>query len=68
MKPNKLILALFFTLQMTVAGTAFAWSPLDSVEDAVEKWYGCDPVVTASDETGQTKPKQAETEEEPDCD
>ena len=67
MKLNRLILALFFTLQMSVAGTALAWSPLDSVEDAVEMWYGCKPVVTASDEAAQTKPKQAETEEEPDC-
>ena len=68
MKPNRLILALFFTLQMTFAATAFAWSPLDSVEDAVEMWYGCNPVVTATAETGQTEPEPAEEEEEPDCD
>lgn len=68
MKTKRLILALFFTLQMSLAGTALAWSPLDSAEKAVEKWYGCNPSVTSTDEGGQTKPKEEQAEEEPDCD
>lgn len=68
MKPKRLMLVFFFVLQMTVSGAALAWSPLDSAKDAVEKWYSCNLVVASSDDAGETKPKNEQAEEEPDCD
>ena len=68
MKLKRLLLLLFFTLQIMVSNAALAWSPLDGVEDAVEKLHNCYFVVASSEDGGEAEGNEGEEEEEPDCD
>jgi len=71
-----LLLALFVTFQMIISSVALAWSPLDSLDAAVESMQHCYSVVASSEEEEALKKKkklegeeeEEEEEEEPDCD
>jgi hypothetical protein len=64
-----IILTFFITLQAIISSAAMAWSPLDSLESAVESMQQCYSVVAGSEnEQGGEKKKEEEEEEEPDCD
>ena len=68
MKLKQLILTAFFVIQTIVSSAALAWSPLEQVEDAVEKMHYCYFTVASSDEGQETKTTEGEEEEEPECD
>ena len=67
MKLKRLLLALFFALQTIVFNAALAWSPLDGVVDAVERYHNCYIPVASGDEEGEAEGNEGE-EEEPECD
>ncbi|UCH41646.1 MAG: hypothetical protein JSU67_08295 [Gammaproteobacteria bacterium] len=68
MKLKQLILTAFFVIQAIVSSTALAWSPLQQVEDAVEKMQYCYFTVASGDEGQGAKKTEGEEEEEPECD
>ena len=63
---KQLLLVVFVTFQMIISATALAWSPLDSVENAIDSMQQCYTLVAGSDEDQKTEGE--EEEEEPDCD
>ena len=63
-----LIVIFFITLQTIISSAALAWSPVDGVEQLIDKMQHC-LFVTASGEEGQQDEKQKGAEEEdPECD
>jgi hypothetical protein len=65
---KQLILVFFIALQTIVSSAVLAWSPLDGVESAVEKMQHCYFVVASSEQGQEGEKKEAEQEEEPECD
>lgn len=65
---KQLLIVVFFTFQMIISTTVLAWSPLDSLEYAIESMQQCYPVVAGSEEDQGDQEKGEEEEEEPDCD
>ena len=68
MKLKQLILTALFVIQAIVSSSALAWSPLEQVEDAVEKMQYCYFTVASSDQGQEAKTTEGEEEEEPECD
>ena len=70
MKVKHLILVFMLTIHTIFASVAFAWSPLDAVETAIESMQFCEsmPVSGEGDPENTNKnPEEEEEEEEPDC-
>jgi hypothetical protein len=71
MEMKQILLIILVTFQTIVFSAAQAWSPLDSVKSfTASSWY-CDSVIAGSEESQEgdkKKKKEAEGEEEPDCD
>jgi len=67
MKLQQLILVFFVALQTTISSAAFAWSPLDGVETAVERMQHCYFATASGEGDEEGSKEQAEEEEEPDC-
>ena len=61
---KRLILALIFILQTLFASAALSWSPLGSVESAIDQ-LRCYAIDVSSDEGDSASTE--EEEEEPDC-
>ncbi len=61
---KRLIMVLVFALQTLFASAALAWSPLDSVESAIDRLH-CYAIDVSSDESDSASTE--EEEEEPDC-
>lgn len=68
MKLKQLILVLFVALQTIISSAAFAWSPLNGVEAAVERMQHCYFTAASSEGEEGGKTQEGEEEEEPDCD
>ena len=71
MKLHRLIFVYVFCLPLIFASSATrAWSPLDSLEQGIKAFQGCDWQVVSESEGEKKKiPESAEEEEEePDCD
>ena len=62
---KRIILIFVFCLQTIFASAAFAWSPLEQIESAVDRIQNCylPSVVSEQGEQGES----SEEEEEPDC-
>jgi hypothetical protein len=65
---KQLLIVVFFTFQMIISTATLAWSPLDSLEYAIESMQQCYTVVAVSEEDQDGQKKGEEEEEEPDCD
>ena len=65
---KQLLIVVFFTFQMIISTATLAWSPLDSLEYAIESMQQCYTVVAGSEEDQDDQKKGEEEEEEPDCD
>ena len=67
MNVKQLILIFAFAFQTIFSSAAFAWSPLDGVEMAVERMQYCYFTTASSEGEEEGGKKKKEEEEEPDC-
>jgi hypothetical protein len=63
-----LLMVLIVTFHTIVFSAAHAWSPLESIEAAVEKMQYCYVTVASSEQDQEGEKKAGEEEEEPECD
>ncbi len=68
MKLKQLILVFFVALHTIISSAAFAWSPLDGVETAVERMHYCYLTTAGGEGEEGGSEKKGEEEEEPECD
>ena len=69
---KQLLIVVFFTFQMIISTATLAWSPLDSLEYAIESMQQCYTVVAVSEEgqlyepadttNGENKPEKKNSE------
>jgi hypothetical protein len=63
---KRLVLVFFIALHTIVSSAALAWSPMDGIEQAVDRMQRC-YFIDASSETDK-EGEDNEEEEEPECD